>query len=193
MLTRTCILLVRTTVWRTVAAAAVVCAALVPAAALASPGPNLDGRLTAPSCATQGLDVWLDTQGSGALGTTYYFLYFTNLSGSTCTLFGYPGVSAVTLTGAQIGSAASRDGESAQTVTLANGATTHALVGIVNAGVITAPQCHPVTAAGLRVYPPDQTQSRIVPMPFTACSKISASYLSIGPVGFPPTNTRLAG
>jgi Protein of unknown function (DUF4232) len=172
---------------RIVAAAAVACAtaALAPAAALASSGPHPGARIATASCATSGLDVWLDTQGSGAAGTTYYYLNFTNLSGSTCTLFGYPGVSAVTLTGTQIGSAASRSGSNPATVTLKNGATTHALVGIVNAGVITAPQCHPVTAAGLRVYPPNQTASRIAPFPFTACSKTGPVYVTVGPVGFP--------
>jgi hypothetical protein len=171
---------------RIVAAAAVTCAAaLAPAAALASSGPHPGARTATASCATSGLDVWLDTQGSGAAGTTYYFLNFTNLSGSTCTLFGYPGVSGVTLSGTQIGSAASRSGSSPATVTLANGATTHALVGIVNAGVISPSQCHPVAAAGLRVYPPNQTKSRVAPFPFTACSKNGPTYLTIGPVGFP--------
>lgn len=171
---------------RTLAAAAVACAAaLVPGAALASPGDAGAARTATPPCATSGLDVWLNTQGSGAAGHTYYFLNFTNLSGSTCTLFGYPGVSAVTLTGTQLGNAASRSGTTPHTVTLANGSTTHALVGIVNPGVIPASQCHPVTAAGLRVYPPNQTKSKVAPYPFTACSKSGTAYLSVGPVGFP--------
>ena len=126
-----------------------------------------------------------DTNGNSAAGHTGYQLKFTNLSGSTCTLFGYPGVSAVTLTGTQLGSAASRGGATPHTVTLANGATTHALVGIVNPGFIPPSQCHPVTAAGLRVYPPNQTKSRVVPFPFTACSKSGPIYLTTGPVGFP--------
>jgi hypothetical protein len=46
-------------------------------------------------------------------------------------------------------------------------------------------KCGPVTAAGLRVYPPNQTQSRVTPFPFTACSKNGPVYLTIGPVGFP--------
>jgi Protein of unknown function (DUF4232) len=169
---------------RILAAAAVTCAAaLGPATALASSGLNAGAARTAtPSCATSGLDVWLDTQGNGAAGTTYYFLEFTNLSGSSCSLYGYPGVSGVTLTGTQLGSAASRILGPPHTVTLANGATGHALVGIVNAGVIPASQCHPVTAAGLKVYPPNQTKSRVAPFPFPACSKSGPVYLRIGPV-----------
>ena len=172
---------------RILAAAAVTCAAaLAPAVALAAPGHHAGGARTAiPACTTSGLDVWLDTNGSSALGHTGYQLQFTNLSGSTCTLFGYPGVSAVTLTGTQIGSAADRSGITPQTVTLANGASTHALVEITNTGLFQPSLCHQVTAAGLKVYPPNQTQSRTVPFPFKACSKVGTLYLTISPVGFP--------
>jgi hypothetical protein len=172
---------------RVMAAAAVTCAAaLAPAAALAAAGPHAGpARAAAPACATSGLDVWLDTQGSGAAGHTYYRLNFTNLSGGTCTLFGYPGVSGVTLAGAQLGSAAARVGATEHTVTLASGATTHALLGVTNAGVIDPSLCHPVTAAGLRVYPPGQTASRKVPFPFPACARSGPAYLTIYPVGFP--------
>jgi hypothetical protein len=163
------------------AAAAVTCAAaLIPAAALAASGPHAGAaQATTPSCATSGLDVWLNTQGDGTAGTTFYHLEFTNLSGSTCTLFGYPGVSAVTLTGTQLGSAASQGG-ARQTVTLANGATAHAVLGIVDA--FNFSQCQLVTAAGLRVYPPNQTHSRVAHYPFPACSNSGPVYLTIGPV-----------
>jgi hypothetical protein len=176
-----------TTARRILAAAAVTCvSALVPAAALAAPGHHAGTARTAtPACATSGLDVWLDTNGNGAAGHTGYQLEFTNLSGSTCTLFGYPGVSAVTLTGTQIGSAALQNGITPQTVTLANGATTHALVVITNTGLFPPNLCHQVTAAGLKVYPPNQTKPRTVPFPFPACSKTGTIYLSISPVGFP--------
>ena len=172
---------------RIIAAGAVICAsALVPAVALASPGTHAGPARTAtPACATSGLDVWLDTQGSGVHTVTDYFLNITNLSGHKCTLYGYPGVSGVTLGGTQLGTPASRLGLPRHTVTLNNGATTHALVGIVDPGVISASTCGPVTAAGLRVYPPNQTQSRIAPFPFTACSKHGPIYLTVGPVGFP--------
>jgi len=172
---------------RILAAAAVTCAAaLAPAAALAVPGHHAGAARTAtPACATSGLDVWLDTNGSSAAGHTGYQLQFTNLSGSTCTLFGYPGVSAVTLTGTQIGSAAARNGTTPQTVTLANGATTHALVVITDTSLFQPSLCNQVTAAGLKVFPPNQTHSRTVPFPFHACSKVGTIYLTISPVGFP--------
>jgi uncharacterized protein DUF4232 len=163
------------------ATAAVGAAVLGPAIALASPGGQSNvARIATPACATSGLDVWLDTQGSGAAGHTYYNLEFTNLSGSSCTLYGYPGVSGVTLGGTQLGAAAIRVGGTPHTVTLANGATAFAFLGITDAGVISPPLCHEATAAGLRVYPPSQTQSRTAPFPFQACSKSGTVYLSIG-------------
>jgi len=62
------------------------------------------------------------------------------------------------------------------------GATAFAQVGIVQPGLFPASQCGPVTAAGLRVFPPNQTQSKRVPFPFTACSKTGPLYLKIMPV-----------
>ena len=170
---------------RLLCAGALTCAAiLVPASALAASGAVHAGRTTAPACSTSGLDVWLDTQGSGAAGTIYYDLEFTNLSGSTCTLFGYPGLSGVNLAGTQLGSAATRIGATPHTVTLANGATAFARIGIVQAGIFPSSQCGPVTAAGLRVFPPNQTQSKKVPFPFPACSKTGPLYLKVMPVQF---------
>jgi hypothetical protein len=155
-------------------------AALVPAVALASPGAGNTGRTATPACATSGLDVWLDTQGNGTAGTTFYNLEFTNLSGGTCTLFGFPGVSATNLTGTQLGSAAFRSG-TPHTVTLANGTTAIAVLGITEASNFS--QCNLVTAAGLRVFPPGQTQSRRIPFPFPACSNTGPQYLEIMPIG----------
>ena len=165
-----------------IAGAFAAAAALVPAAALAAPGTGHTGKVATPACATSGLDVWLNTQGQGAAGTIYYNLNFTNLSGSTCTLFGYPGVSATNLGGTQVGSAAIRLSATPHTVTLTNGATAFALVGIVQAGIFPPSQCGPVTAAGLRVFPPNQTQSAKVPFPFAACSKTGPLYLKVLPV-----------
>lgn len=167
---------------RLLAAGALACAAaLIPGAALAAPGAIQAGRTATPACTTSGLDVWLDTQGSGAAGTTYFNLEFTNLSGGTCTLSGFPGVSATDLNGNQLGSAAVRSG-TPQSVTLANGATAVAVLGIREAALFPPAQCGLVTAAGLRVYPPNQTQSRRVPFPFPACSKTGPQYLEIMPI-----------
>ena len=49
-----------------------------------------------PPCATSGLEVWLGLGvGGAAAGSTYYPMEFTNVTGRTCHLFGFPGVSAI--------------------------------------------------------------------------------------------------
>jgi len=158
--------------------AAVACgAALTAVAAAASGAATAAGT---PRCATSGLVIWLETQGNGAAGSIFYNLDFTNLSGHTCTLVGYPGVSAVNLAGQTLGSAASRDNAHAPVVVrLANGATARAVLRIVEAGNYPASICHEVSAAGVRVYPPNQTASKVVPFPFSACSRSGPAFLSV--------------
>jgi hypothetical protein len=124
----------------------------------------------------------LDTQGDGAAGSTYFKLKLTNLSGHTCTLAGYPGVSAVDLSGHQLGSAATRNQSRVRVVRLASHATATAVLRITVAGNYPFARCHPVTAAGLRVYPPNQRAARVVPFPFSACSRTGPIYLNIAAV-----------
>lgn len=134
-----------------------------------------------PSCSTGGLVIWLDTQGNGTAGTIFYTLEFTNLSGRTCTLRGYPGVSAINLAGRRLGSAASRlTGHAVKTIALAAGGTATATLGAVDTGAL--PNCRMTTAAGLRVFPPNQTASRTIPFPFPACANSGPAYLRIAPV-----------
>lgn len=134
----------------------------------------------APKCATSGLVVWLDTEENGTAGSIYYGLRFTNLSGHRCSLFGYPGVSAVNLGRRQLGSAAGRNPHlTPWTATLANGATASAVLQITEAGNFPPATCSTSTAAGLRVYPPGQTVSKIIPFPFSACSLSGPVYLHV--------------
>jgi Protein of unknown function (DUF4232) len=147
---------------------------LAPAAALASAGSTARPHTVAvrPLCQTPGLVIWLDTTGNGAAGTTFYELHFTNLSGHACTLNGFPFLFAVNLTGHQVGPrAAFRTSPMPHLVTLANGQTATAVLGIVETGVFSQSACRPVTAAGLRVFPPNQTRSKLVPFPFSTCSR----------------------
>jgi Protein of unknown function (DUF4232) len=131
-------------------------------------------------CATSGIDIWLNTEGSGAAGSIYYKLEFTNLSGRTCSLRGFPGVSATNLRGGKLGKAAVRDtSQPSGVVVLAAGATATATLRIVEAGNFPSASCHVVTAAGLRVFPPGQTTSRLVPFPFPTCSQTGPAVLAI--------------
>lgn len=130
-----------------------------------------DSGDTSAKCATSALVAWLDTRGDAAAGSTYFGLKLTNLSGHACTLLGYPGVSAVDLAGHQLGSAANRSRSQVRVVRLSPGATATAGLQIVDAGNFPSSRCHRVTAAGLRVYPPDEIAAKVVPFPFAACSR----------------------
>jgi hypothetical protein len=165
-------------------AAVIVCAGALVAAL------TLTGVAAArtPACAKSGLVVWLaNPPGGGTAGTEYFDLEFANLSGHACTLTGYPGVSAVSLGGPQLGSAAGRNAaHPVRAVTLASGtsasmagATATAVLGITDVGAFSPRQCGPVTAAGLRVYPPNQTASSVVPYPFRGCSRRGLVYLHV--------------
>jgi hypothetical protein len=158
-------------------------AALGSVAALGAAAPPAVGsavKAAASACRTSGLVVWLDTQGNGTAGTVFYTLHFTNLSGRACTLRGYPGVSAVNLTGRQLGRPASRDNSSrVRTITIRNGRTASATVGIVDAGNFPRSSCGPVSAAGLKIFPPNQTAAKTIPFPFSACSRSGPTYLRV--------------
>jgi len=130
---------------------------------------SASGTSTAAACPTAKLVIWLDTQGDHAAGSAYYRVRFTNL-GPTCVLRGYPGVSAVDLSGHQLGRPASREHAVASgLILLAHGATAKAVVRITNVHNFPRSTCKPVSAAGLRVYPPNQRASKVVPFPFDAC------------------------
>jgi len=180
---------------RLLGASAAAAAALAAALALTVAAPAAASRhalaASAPTCSSSTLVVWLDTEGNGAAGSDYYTLRFTNLSAHACTLLGYPGVSGVDLAGRQLGSAALRNPEHASvSVTLAAGATAHSVLRITDTGNYGRSTCVPVTAAGLRVYAPGQTASKLVPFPFSACSRSGPSYLSVESVqgGIGPVN-----
>ena len=111
-----------------------------------------------PPCATSGLNVTLGAS-NGAAGSVYQTIVFTNTSGATCTLLGYPGVSLVSAPPyTQIGLAAQRSSTTpVTTVTLASGATANAVLRVVDALNFGSATCGPTKAAFLRVYPPNQT------------------------------------
>jgi hypothetical protein len=170
---------------RRIAAAAGVAAALMlaPAVALASGGSAAHPAAVTPFCETPGLVIWLDTNGNGTTGTTFFKLHFTNLSGHACTLNGFPFLYAINLAGHQLGRRAVFRKPAPHLVTLANGKTATAVLGIVDTGAFSPSACRPVTAAGLRVFPPNQTRSKDVPFPFSTCSRrLGPASLKVGAV-----------
>jgi len=140
-------------------------------------GPKIAG------CATSQLTVWLGIPGDGAASTVRYEMQISNIGMTTCSLYGFPGVSAMAPGGAQLGSPASWDHSlTPSTVVLAPGATSHVVFQTVSVSNYPTSTCAPVSASGLRVYPPNQTASAIIPFTFEACSKTGPVYLSVRPV-----------
>lgn len=135
--------------------------------------------MRAAACRTSDLVVWIDTTDNATAGSSYVTLKFTNQSGRTCAIGGYPGVSAVDLRGHQLGSPASRNLPSTRVRSLANGDTASAVLRIAVAGNYPSSVCRRQAAAGLRVYPPNQTLAKVVPLPFEACSRLGPRYLSV--------------
>jgi hypothetical protein len=133
---------------------------------------------SASRCKTSHLEVWFGLGlGGGTAGSVYYPLEFSNVGHSACTLNGFPGVSAVGSGGGQLGPPAGRNGQHHGTVTLVAGATAHAIRRVEDAGALCA---HPVTAVGLKVFPPGATQSQSIPFSFAACAH--RGVLIVGPV-----------
>ena len=171
--------------------AALACAAvLTPVTALAATGGPAAAAST-PACTTSGLVIWLNTSGSGYAGGEDYTLNFTNLSGHACTLRGYPGVSAVSLSGRRICHPAGWVAATPATVSLAVGATATAGLQVSDPGdfgtacFLPGPQGRAgkfPTAAGLRVYPPNQFASKVIPFPFSACYRTAPVWMYAKPV-----------
>ena len=138
-------------------------------------------RGTTSACATSALKVSLGPA-NGAAGTVFYPLNFVNTGKLGCTLRGYPGVSAVTSAGKQIGSPASQIASSYKTVTLLPGKAQSSVVGIVETGNFDPTQCAPVTAAGLKVFPPGQSKAVTIKKTFSTCSSTSVVSLTVRPV-----------
>jgi uncharacterized protein DUF4232 len=133
----------------------------------------------AARCRTSALEIWLGVgPGGAAAGSTYLPIEFTNTGHTSCTLYGYPGVSA--RSSSQLGSAAGRDPQVAsRTVTLAPGATAHTVLQVTDVANYPPATCGPTTASALRVYPPGSLTSEDIAYRFPACSKPGPVYLSV--------------
>jgi hypothetical protein len=140
-----------------------------PAVAASSPSSAPTGP---PACPTSSLLVKLGVS-QGYAGGVYVVIDFTNTGASTCSLFGYPGVSLVKGPPyTQIGLAAKRSTTTPRTlVTLAPGATANALLQIVDALNYPSAKCGPTNATALKIYPPNQTEPVYLPNTSTGCAK----------------------
>ncbi len=135
------------------------------------------------ACTTGQLKADQENPDVGA-GQYYSKLVFTNVSGTTCTLSGFPGVSYVKQGGVQSGNAAVRTGDHGTTVTLrAHGGRASAVLHDSNGvGGYDPGQCQLSAAQGLRVYPPNQKAALFVPWQHEHCAGPTVHSLTIGAV-----------
>jgi hypothetical protein len=162
-------------------------AILLPAVALASSAGS-DTATTAtqphsvaqPQCSRSWLTSWIGVPGGAAAGSTYYQLEISNVSGQTCTLYGFPGVSALGAGGKQLGRPAGRSGGyTVQTVTLQPYQTAHVVLQIADVGNFPPSTCRPRTAYTLKVYAPGDYASMRFPFSFQACARKGPVYLHV--------------
>jgi Protein of unknown function (DUF4232) len=147
-----------------------------PATSQPVPSPTPSGP---PGCATAVLKAGLG-RASGTAGSVYYPIVFTNTSDSACSLYGYPGVSFVTASGAQVGAAATEEPVyPRRLVTLAPGSAAHAVLQVIDAHNYPPPTCSLVAVHRLKVFPPGQTSALYVALTATACSNSSVQILAV--------------
>ena len=162
---------------------------------------SLSYGLSGQACPTSGLEAWLGLGAASAAAAvrpgsagppgaypgheTYYALEFTNVSNRTCSLFGYPEVSAYRdspaaggPTGSPVSGTAIRDTSvRPKPVMLEPGATAHA---VLRVGGDTKPAgCTEVTAGELRITLPRQARPSFVAAHIPVCSQRGHATLSV--------------
>jgi len=146
--------------------------------ATSTAAPATTTTAASPSCSAADTQIWLGVgEGGGFAGGYGLPLEFSNIGGRTCTLHGYPGVSAYRGALRQVGPAALRIREPHALVTLVPGATAHAFLRIADWGALCS---SPVSADGLKVYAPNQRASKTISTPVAVCAH--RAVLAVGAV-----------
>jgi Protein of unknown function (DUF4232) len=132
-------------------------------------------------CQTASLTVTVDDrQGGGAAGSTYLPIDFANSSRSSCSMYGFPGVSFTSADGTLIGAPAARNtGFGNVLVTLRPGESAHVWLQVADARNYPAAACQPTTASVLRVYPPGNSGALDVHQSFATCRSASTPVLTV--------------
>jgi hypothetical protein len=152
-----------------------------PTSASSSPASTQPTTQSGPAlCKAAGLTASTDSTGGGAAGSVYVQLILTNSGTGPCLLKGFAGVSLTAdANGEPIGAAAIRDESTPVTdVLLAPGQAGTATLRYTQAG--NYPDCTRTQAAGLRIYPPEDTASLFLAEPRDACSNADINLLTIG-------------
>jgi hypothetical protein len=136
----------------------------------------------APGCLASGLQAQLGAS-QGTAGTIYQVIVLTNTSASSCTLYGYPGVSFVNgQGGSQVGAPATKNpAVKAAQLTLAPGGKANALLAVHDAGAY--PDCRLTSVDWLRIYPPGDFGSLYVQYKAQTCANRAKSILTVTAVG----------
>jgi hypothetical protein len=101
----------------------------------------------------------------------YRPLIMTNVSGRTCTVQGFPGISYVAgADGHQVGKAAFRDGAKGDPIVLSRGESAASDIGLVAVQSYDPATCQQTPVNGLRVYLPQDTASKFIEAPGTGCA-----------------------
>lgn len=141
------------------------------AALQASSAPGRSPAAAAPQCALSGLRISI-SPGAMAGAVTRYAVQFTNVSRTSCTLAGYPQVTAYRGDHVRVGATASADTSvAAGRVLLTPGQTAHASL---DAAIATA-RCRPVEATGLSVVVAAGSGPRYVRRPLRVCAGLPAA------------------
>jgi hypothetical protein len=142
--------------------------------------PPLELTGTRVTCATSSLAARVTSMHDP--GAVYYLLEFTNRTGQSCELAGYPRVAAYGGAG-EIGSPAVLDTSVRPgRVTLAPGGTAHAVLRYTRTAALRSSACAQVTAPELRIYLPGQVRAMVLSWREPACSRQGPRFLEVQPV-----------
>ena len=119
-----------------------------------------------PECGTGTLRASIGGSEAGA-GNIYTTLVLRNVGHATCVMRGYPGLSLLDRQGHQLGRPAERTVVPTHTIVMRPGGTASTVIHTLNPGVGTTACLGP--SATLRVYPPDQRKSLLVPVRLSEC------------------------
>ncbi len=141
-------------------------------------------------CAFNNLTVTFGSP-DGAAGHTYFALNFFNTGSTSCTLYGYPGVSFLDANKTIIGSVTSREGNETPTaVTLKPQGTAVAPVAVTDSGI--SPCGGSANATYARIYPPGSFSSDLIPITGVyVCSSASTANFEdsfVAPVAAPDSS-----
>lgn len=127
-------------------------------------------------------------QPSGTAGAVYYQLILRNVGSAPCSMEGYPGVSFVAgPDNSQVGASAQRLPGTVALILVSPGGEAQSRLE-VNVASNFGSGCGLTSADGLRVYPPNQTASLIVPHSDQACANKADVTLHVGPLALGPAS-----